>query len=166
MMSKEYDTEIMKLITDVDSIKYNFYDYLFREVPDIGVIGLLLVVFLMVQTLSIGIEEKVYVQLLIASGALTMSALVFYITIFPKWDVIFSEYKARKICKSLNYDNEETKVLLMALISMKVRQPKIKLSTIYKLEPETFTKKTLYSISIQTLVSYQYIVYTHLRIQQ
>ncbi len=136
-------TSIKKLIADVDAMKYDFKDYLFRGVPDIGVVGLILLVMVMVQTLSITTGANVYIQLLITSGAFIVALLVFYTTIYPKWDKIFSEYKAGKMCKSLNYNKEETKVLLTALISLKIRQPKTKLSIVYRLEPEIFTKKSL-----------------------
>jgi hypothetical protein len=138
----EYETRIRMLIGNADSIKYDAIDLLFRAIPDIALLGLFMVLYFLVQTLSLATEEKVYVQLLVGSGALLISAVALYTVFFPKWDKAFSEYKAGKICKSLNYD-KETKVLLTALIVMKLKQPKIELSTLYGLEPEIFTKKSL-----------------------
>lgn len=143
-MSVKYETEIKKkLIDDVDAVKNDFKDYLFRGVPDIAVLGLISLVMVLVETMCTRLEEIVFVQLLIASGALAISAMVYYVTIYPKWDKTYAEYKARKLCKSLNYYKEETKVLLTALIFMKTKQPKTKLSIVYKLEPKTFEKEKL-----------------------
>jgi L-asparagine transporter-like permease len=141
-MSEEYEKKIQKLIANVDTAKNDFMDSLFKGVIDIAAIGLTLLAILVVQFLGLTIEEKVYVQLLITSSAFIISVWAFYSVIFPKWDKAFSGYKAGKMCKSLNYD-EGTKVLLTALIFMKLRKPKTKLSTVYGLEPEIFTKKSL-----------------------
>jgi hypothetical protein len=98
------------------------------------------VTYFLVQT--IGITTNQYLQLLISSGALIIAATAYYIVFFTRWDKAFSEYKAGKICKSLKYD-KEVKVLLTALIFMKLKQPNIELQTIYSLEPEIFEKNSL-----------------------
>lgn len=139
-MSSEYEETIKKLIGNVDIAKNDFMDYLHRGILDILIIGLILLTIFWVSSVS---QIEANITLLIASGAFIISLIVFYDRIYPKWDRIYSEYKAEKICKSLNYDKEETKILLTALIFMKTKQPKTKLSTVYKLEPETFTKKSL-----------------------
>lgn len=108
--STEYGTQIKKLIADVDAVRHDFLDILFRGVPEIGLLGVLLLVMVMVESLKVATET--YVALLIASGALASSLIVYYSAFYPKWDETFSEYKARKMCKSLGYDRGETKVLL------------------------------------------------------
>jgi hypothetical protein len=138
----EYEARVKVLIGNADPIKYDILDILFRGIPDIGLICIFLITFFIIQTIDITVDYKLYIQFLISSGALLISAVAFYTVLFRKWDNAFSEYKAGKICKSLKYD-EETKVLLASLIFMKLKQPKIKLMTIYNLEPEIFEKKNL-----------------------
>jgi len=138
----EYEKRIKALIDKADPIKYDILDLLFRGVPEIALIGIFFIMYFLVQTTGIATDSKIYIQLLISSGALIISTIAFYVVFFTKWDKAFSEYKAGKICKSLKYD-KETKVLLTALIFMKLKQPKIELLTIYSLEPEIFEKKSL-----------------------
>jgi hypothetical protein len=141
-MKLEYAARIEALIGDADPIKYDILDFLFRGLPDVALIGVFLIMYLIVQTIGITTDYKVYVQLLISSAAVIISATAYYGVFFRKWDKAFSEYKAGKICRSLKYD-KGTKVLLTALIFMKLKEPKIELLTIYSLEPDIFEKKTL-----------------------
>ena len=139
-MSAECEEKIKQLIGDVDSVKNDIMDYLHRGIPDILIIGLILLVIFWVHSVS---QTEFSINLMIVSGAFIISLLVFYDRIYPKWDKVYAEYKAEKMCKSLSQEKEETKVLLTALIIMKTKQPKIKLSTVYKLEPSIFTKESL-----------------------
>jgi len=138
-----YEEEIKKLIGDVDSAKNDFMDYLRRGIPDILLLSLIMLVILLVQVFGIQKGEEIYVQWLIASGAFIISLIILYDKIYPKWDKTYAEYKAKKMCRSLNYDKKETQVLLTALIVMKNKQPKTELSTVYKLEPTIFAKDKL-----------------------
>ena len=148
-MSQEPEKEVQTLINEVDAAESDIIDYLVRFVPEIGLIGLFLLVIFLVQITGVGVEETVYVQLLITSGALLVSVLLYYIAIWPKLDKIYAGYKARKLCKALNDEREETQVLLTILIFMKIKQPKIKLSTVYNLEPRFFDKERLLKLLYQ-----------------
>jgi hypothetical protein len=127
----------------VDNAKSDLEDYVFRYLPDITIIGLMYLIIWMVQSLGTTLRIDVYVSLLLSSASVLVALSVYYIAFYPRWEKTFSEFKAGKMCKSLKSGREETKILLTALIFMKSKQRKTKLSTVYNLEPELFARKTL-----------------------
>jgi hypothetical protein len=145
---EKYEDQIQRLIADVEKTKNNLNDIVFRGMIDIPYLLVALLILYVVLPPMTTMRSAENLSLLVSSIALITSASLYSFTVFPSWDRAFSNYKAGKMCKSSKYNkepkkNEETRVLLTALIFMKVRRPKVKLSAVYRLEPETFTRKNL-----------------------